>query len=152
MSSQRVLSVPSIVRQMESMRRLVGAVTLSCLVLVPNAVSAEWRAIPTTATSPGGLLYLDPATLKMGGATRIVWLLFDKRQEAGATSVGSSKSLLEFDCAGSAVRLLEFITYTGAMAAGNVLVRSLAPTEWESVSSDSSLGPALELVCAPKAE
>ena len=146
MSSPRALSVPSFVPQMQSMRRFVGAVALSGLVLVPNAGSAEWRAIPSTATSPGGLLYLDRTTMKMGGATRIVWLLFNTPQEAARRTVGSSKSLLEFDCARSAVRLLEFITYTGAMAAGNVLVRSLAPTEWESISPDSSLGPALELV------
>ncbi len=129
------------------MRRVIVAL-LSCLNFVSHSALAEWRIVLAPDLKADGLLYLDTSYVAdKGKTTRRAWVLFDKKFGSPSNIVRSSKSLLEFDCDGNAVRLLEFVTFGEAMGQGRALLRSTVPTDWETVVSGSGVRSAFDFVC-----
>ncbi len=85
--------------------------------LVVAAPAGAWVAVGESESTS---YYLDPDSIRVEGAHRRVWRLFDYK-EAQASGVRSGKALIEIDCHADTYRYLRTMYYSEPQGRGKVL-------------------------------
>lgn len=126
--------------------------SLHCLLLffVMNSACAEWIKLPN---SDVGRNYIEIPLLKIDDKNQYVqtWLLQDfYYSNNGAKSM---KSINEFDCSKTAVRVLRLMVFTEGMAKGSILADFESSNEqkiWRQIPKDSFADSAFAIACRKK--
>ena len=117
--------------------------------LVIGNAHAEWNLLGRTDTFR---IYLDKgSSQKNGSIVRTSQLIdFVTAQWIDAqTVIMSVKSLVDFDCAESKLRILTVETYSEQMTGGRLLASEKFPSpEWESIQAGSSAEVAHKFACS----
>lgn len=120
------------------------------LFFLMHGANAEWIKLPN---SDVGNNYIEVPLLKIDENNQHVqtWLLQDFYFPQNGSK--SMKSINEFDCAKTTVRVLRLIVFTESMANGSILADFESTNEqkiWRSIPQDSFANSAFDIACRKK--
>jgi hypothetical protein len=98
------------------MRRWIAHCALAGMLVLAGSAHA-WVAV---GESESISYFLDPDTIRVQGAQRRVWRLFEYK-EAQATGIRSGKALIEIDCQADTYRYLRTMYYAEPQGRGKLL-------------------------------
>lgn len=113
------------------------------LTVASFSVCAEWVKVKDADIAN---LYFDPTSVKRNGDLRRVWELTDVKA-TNVFGMKSSRSLSEYDCKTDRTRTLAIATFTGQMAAGNLIERSDVAGDWQYIAPGAVSDIILKRVC-----
>lgn len=107
------------------------------IMLNPGSAYARWEAIEKQYQPPGiETHYFDPETVHHEGTRATLWQLTDLKWNS-ATRFLSFKTLKEFDCEQSRVRILQVIEFSRQMGAGRSAAGYIQSGNWHRVEERS---------------
>ena len=131
--------------KLESDNRLI--VTILLLLLGSEFARAEstgkWRSI---GQNPRERVFVDIQSVKNHGDFGQATVLTDHTNELGDGSL-SHTATFQIDCVGQMARFVQYVTYSGHMAEGQMLLASKKPGRWAAISKHSFLWELQFLVC-----
>jgi hypothetical protein len=121
---------------------------LILLVLASQPVWAGWEEI---GQWPGGrdIEYVDWATLRRTAAGGRVWTMstHDSPMTHRGVSFRSARELIELDCAGERMRMLQQDLFSGLMLGGTLVYRATNPAGWSYPAPATTGESLLNIVC-----
>lgn len=117
--------------------------TMLVMLLISAPAAAEWVKY---AESDRANLYYDPATVRVNGHYRRVWVIQDLKQRAG-DGVASNRVLDEYDCKEERTRILSYSAHSEPMANGNTLRSVNSPGEWSHIPPGTISDTLHKLLC-----
>jgi hypothetical protein len=115
------------------------------LLALPAAASA-WLPVGETESST---YYMDRDTVRVAGAQRRVWRLFEYKQKH-PDGVQSGKALIEIHCQNRTYRYLRTMYYSEGMGQGKY-VGGTGPHRREHIGPGTMVGQLADTVCAAPA-
>ena len=121
------------------------------LIFFPVFSFADWTLIPLDLESDQikARYFIDLKNLRLKGNKVRVWSMqdFSEPQVVGPHSYYSVKSLSEFNCSESKIRILAYSIYDSNMAKGEKLISKGSPFSWENIKKDTVNSIYLDLAC-----
>ncbi len=121
------------------------------LIFFPALSFADWTLIPLDLDSDQikARYFIDLKNLRSKGNKVRVWSMqdFNEPQVVGPHSYYSVKSLSEFNCSESKIRILAYSIYDSNMAKGEKLISKGSPFSWENIKKDTVNSIYLDLAC-----
>ncbi|MFL2980944.1 MAG: surface-adhesin E family protein [Methylophilaceae bacterium] len=121
------------------------------LIFFPALSFADWTLIPLDLDSDQikARYFIDLKNLRSKGNKVRVWSMqdFNEPQVVGPHSYYSVKSLSEFNCNESKIRILAYSIYDSNMAKGEKLISKGSPFSWENIKKDTVNSIYLDLAC-----
>jgi hypothetical protein len=123
-------------------------VLVAPLVLATPACAA-WTLVSSRNAQA---IYADFSLLRVDGAMRRVWLLFDLPEpmamESAPDGANSIRALADIDCRELRWRFLTESVHSGRMAGGDVLREQARPERWAYIAPETMAHDVLKRVCA----
>ena len=121
------------------------------LIFLPVLSFADWTLIPLNLDSDQmkTRYFIDLKNLRPKGNKVRVWSMqdFNEPQVAGPHSYYSVKSLSEFNCNESKIRILAYSVYDSNMAKGEKIMSKGSPFSWKDIKKDSVNSLYLNIAC-----
>ena len=117
------------------------------LALVASPAWAAW--VPVTESESGDSYYIDPATIRVNGNLRRIWILINQKVPHPDGEL-SARTLQEFDCKEDRLRILAGFSHSGPMATGKVLLTvDKPPLDWHHVPPSAVFATILKFSRVP---
>lgn len=119
-------------------------------VFIPNLSFAEWTLIYESSDSRSKYYanLLDIKVNKKFSKLRL-WTIedFNLLQEVASYKYLSVKSVTEFDCKNSKIRIMGYSLYEKNMAKGEIILSKGTPFEWQKINKDTMNEKYLDIAC-----
>ena len=119
-------------------------------VFIPNLSFAEWTLIYESSDSRSKYYanLLDIKVNKKFSKLRL-WTIedFNVLQEVASYKYLSVKSVTEFDCKNSKIRIMGYSLYEENMAKGEIIFSKGTPFEWQEINKDTMNEKYLDIAC-----
>ena len=119
-------------------------------VFIPNLSFAEWTLIYESSDSRSKYYanLLDIKVNKKFSKLRL-WTIedFNLLQEVASYKYLSVKSVTEFDCKNSKIRIMGYSLYEENMAKGEIIFSKGTPFEWQEINKDTMNEKYLDIAC-----
>ena len=119
-------------------------------IFIPNLSFAEWTLIYQSSDSRSKYYanLLDIKVDKKFSKLRL-WTIedFNLLQEVASYKYLSVKSLTEFDCKNSKIRIMGYSLYEENMAKGEIIFSKGTPFEWQKINKDTMNEKYLDIAC-----
>ena len=119
-------------------------------VFIPNLSFAEWTLIYESSDSRSKYYanLLDIKVNKKFSKLRL-WTIedFNLLQEVASYKYLSVKSVTEFDCKNSKIRIMGYSLYEENMAKGEIILSKGTPFEWQKINKDTMNEKYLDIAC-----
>ena len=119
-------------------------------VFIPNLSFAEWTLIYESSDSRSKYYanLLDIKVNKKFSKLRL-WTIedFNLLQEVASYKYLSVKSVTEFDCKNSKIRIMGYSLYEENMAKGEIILSKGTPFEWQKINKNTMNEKYLDIAC-----
>ena len=119
-------------------------------VFIPNLSFAAWTSIHKSSDS-GSRYYANLLDIKVNKkfSKLRLWTIedFNLLQEVASHKYLSVKSVTEFDCKNSKIRIMGYSLYEENMAKGEIIFSKGTPFEWQKINKNTMNEKYLDIAC-----